>query len=244
MSNLKVDNTEKTKASIEVTDHLEFKGDMKTDIISSIDMADVVSSLFAPAFADYYGCKICINNGRNPTMAAKLPYGMLYVDLFFKDQGMATGKGWKNIQARNSSNNENLSMGDRFQMVNGTGNARAYNVTPQTYEALEEFMLSGSHTRWAEHTTETPISMSVYGKNEIVVCISGLVLNKVITKIYGDKTADDRYEYDVTLSNLIPHKNDEFLIQVCQLSVSAVRNMERVMGIYSANSPQFHRYQR
>lgn len=242
--NMKVDNNEKKRASIEVTEHPVFEGDMKTNIISSIDMSDIISSLFGPAFTDYYGCNVRINDGRDPIMSHKLPYGALYVDLYFKDQGESNGKAWKNIIARGSENDNRQDLGSRFQLVNGRGNGRVYTVTKQTYEALEEFMSMGNHTRWAEHTREIVTSMSMYGKEEVVVCISGLDLNKIITKIYGAKTEEGRYEYIATVSTMIPSQNQEFILQVCQLDLSAVRDLQRALGIYTSNAPQFHQYHR
>lgn len=248
MSELKINNTKQEKATIEVTEHPVFEGDMKTNIISSIDMCDIVSSLFAPAFSDYYGCKICINDGRNPVLFNKLPAGALYVDLFFKDQGKAPEGTWKNIKLRgvNYGDNEATDIGTKFQLLNKAQfvTTHKYDVTKETYEALEEFMTTGNRTRWSEHTQEINTNMSLYGKEEVVVSISGLDLNKIITKIYGAKTEEGRYEYIATPSTIIPSKTQEFIMQVCQLDLAAVRNLQKTLGIYSADVPQFHQYQR
>lgn len=86
--------------------------------------------------------------------------------------------------------------------------------------------------------------MSAYGKEEVVVCVSGLDLNKLITEIYGDKTDDGRFEYVATPSTMIPGKSNEFIMQVCQLDTGVVREIQRSLGIYAASAPQFHRYTR
>lgn len=240
---MNVTATEQKKATIEVIQHATFDGDMKTNITSSIEMADVVSSLFAPAFADYYGCKIRINDGLAlPEVANSLPSGALYVDLYFKDRGdVAEGSNaYKNIIARGSKA-AGTDLGSRFMAVNGAGNGRVYEVTKETYEMLEEFM-PRTKTRWAAHTQEMASQMTVYGKEEVVVCISGLDLNKVITKIYGAKTKEGRYEYIATPSTIIPTKSQEFIMQVVQLDLSAVRDLQNKLGIYGANTPQFHPY--
>lgn len=241
---MNVQAKEQKKVTIEVADHPKFEGDMKTNIVSSIDLASIVSSLFAPAFSDYYGCKICINDGHaNPSIAQSMPYGTLYVDLYFKDQGEAVGDSIKNIKLRGAKDDSDRSdLGARFMRVNGAGNGRVYQVTKQTYEALEEFMRSGNRTHWNMHTQEMPASMSTYGKDEAVVCISGLDLNKIITKIYGKKTEEGIYEYIATPSTMIPNRNQEFILQICQLDLAAVRNLQNSLGIYTANNPQFHVY--
>lgn len=245
MSELKTNATKQEKATIEVAEHPVFEGDMKTNIVSSIDMCDIVSSLFAPAFHDYYGCKICINDGRNPMLVNKLVPGALYVELYFKDQGKATDGTWKNINLRGTNSDGRTDLGARFARVNGAQRSgRLYEVTKETYEALEEFTVTGNRTRWNELTQEVGVNMSLYGKEEVVVCITGLDLNKIITKIYGAKTEEGRYEYIATPSTVIPYKTQEFIMQVCQLDLAAVRNLQKTLGIFSADVPQIHQYQR
>jgi hypothetical protein len=241
-NNMNVENKEVKKASITVTEHASFDGDMKTNIVSSIDMAEIVSSLFAPAFSDYYGCKIRIHDGSNPAVMNHMPYGALYVELYFKDRGEPTEGAWKNIRVRGSDNTR-TDLGARFFRVNGAAtNGRAYEVTKETYEALEAFTLAGNRTRWNELTQEISTSMAIYGKEEVVVCITGIDLNKVITEIYGGKTEEGRFEYVATPSTLIPGKNQEFIMQVTQLNVKAVRDLQKDLGIYNPSAPQFHQY--
>lgn len=246
MSKIKTEGTKAEKATIEVVEHPKFEGDMKTNIISSIDMAEIISSFFAPAFSDYYGCNVRINDGRaNPAIANSMPIGAIYVDLYFKDQGNAAEGAWKNIVPRGQSTDGRTDLGARFLRVNGAANnGRAYEVTKETYEALDEFTFVNGRTRWNEHTQEIVTPMSVYGKEEVVVCISGLSLNKIITKIYGDITDEGRFEYIANPSTIIPTKTSEFIMQVSQLDLAAVRNLQKALGVYNANAPQFHQYLR
>lgn len=246
MSELKVNNIKEEKATVQVVEHRPFEGDMKTNIISSIEMAKIVSSLFASAFSDYYGCNVRVNDGRaNPVIANSMPIGSIYVDLYFKDQGEETDGLFKNVKLRGQNNDGKTDLGSRFLRVNGSINTgRAYEVTKETYDILEEFTFSGNRTRWNEHTQEISTPMSIYGKEEVVVCISGLSLNKIITKIYGDKTEEGRYEYIANPSTIIPSQSQEFIMQVSQLDLSAVRDLQRTLGVYAANAPQFHQYQR
>lgn len=246
MSKLNSKPTTETKASIDVVDHPVFEGDMKSNIISSIDMAEIVSSLFAPAFADYYGCNIRVNDGHtNPVIANTMPIGAIYVDLYFKDMGNPAEGTQKNIVPRNAATNKSDDLGARFMQVNGAfNNSRAYKVTKETYEVLEKFAFNEGRTRWNEHTQEITTSMSTYGKDEVVVCISGLSLDKIVTMIYGDVTDEARYEYRTTVSTVIPSKTQEFIMQVTQLDLAAVRNLQKALGIYSSNALQFHQYHR
>lgn len=235
------------KASLHIEEHPVFKGDMKTEITTSIDMANLVSSIFAGVFADYYGCNVRINDGTGyPAVVNSMPQGSIYVDLFFKDMGTAPENLMKNIELINGGGNKESKdpLGARFARVNGSANGRVYNVTASTYQSLEKFMRSGERTRWAEHTYEISSTMSPYGKEEALVCISGLDLNKLVTEIYGNDLAEGKYEYAVTPSTIIPGKNQEFIMQICQLNLKTVRDLQSTLGIYAPSAPQFHQYSR
>lgn len=242
------EGVKKEKANISVVDHLEFKGDLKSSIISSIEMAEIVSAFFAPAFSDYYGCNIRVNDGHiNPAIANSVPLGAIYVDLYFKDQGKNDKGGWKNLELNSNKNESGTDLSTRFFRVNNQANkSRAYKVTDETYEALEEFMFIGNHFKinWNLHTQEIQSPMSVYGKEEIVVCISGISLEKIISKIYGTVTDDARYEYKVLPETIIPNKNGEFIMMVFQLDNNAVRELQNTLGVYNPNAPMFHQYLR
>lgn len=234
---------------ITVNDHEKFEGDMKMNITSSVDLADVVSKLFGTVFSDYYGCKINVNDGHGiPAVAQSMPYGTLYVDLFFKVQDEDANKVRSLYPIGYNGKDKDVDKNDlsaRFARVNGARTTgRAYTVSKETYEMLSKYMRNGMRTRWNEVTQEIETNMSLYGKGEIVVCISGLDLNKIITDIYGSETEEGNFEYIATPSTVIPGKNQEFIIQICQLDVKVVRNLQRTLGIYSANSPQFHKYDR
>lgn len=248
-NNIKSKGTEKKDFRIEVLEHLAFEGDMKANITSTVDMAETISSLFAGLFSDYYGCKIRVNDGSaTPCVATSMAPGALYVDLYFKDRGAAVDGSIKNILpkgAKLDGEDEKVDLGSRFFKVSGENNGRHYNVTPKTYEALEEFMVTGKKTRWAEHTQEIPNNMAVYGnKEEAVVCITGLDLNKIISKIYGEKTEDGIYEYIALPSTVIPGKLQEFIMFIVQLDLASVRKLQNSLGIYSGNNLQFHQYNR
>lgn len=249
---MKAETVKQEKIRIEVMEHTKFEGDMKTNLVSSIEMAETINSLFGPAFTDYHGCVVRINNGDNPIVTQSMPYGTIYVDLYFKEKNFSN-KGIKNLTRRGQINkgdhtdvkNGSVSAAAYFAVNatnNGTNSGHVYEVTKETYEALEEFMLS-SNVRWMEHTQEISSGMGIIGsKEESVVCISGLSLDKILSKIYGTKTADGEYEYVSTPSTMIPGRNKEFIMQVCQLDLAAVRKLQRELGIYNSASIDFHVY--
>ena len=84
--------TKKEKTTIKIKERPVFKGGMKTDITTSIEIADFCNAMFAAAMHDFMGCKISINTGTDVVVAnSGLPAGALYVDLYFRDNGKSTG---------------------------------------------------------------------------------------------------------------------------------------------------------
>lgn len=243
---MKAETTKKEKTTIEVAEHTAFEGDMKTNLVSSIEMAEVVSSLFGAAFADYYGCKICINNSSNPAVVEAIPLGSIYVELYFKDRGN-NNRGIKNLRLRGqvdtqSSNNMAARVRAVSQNINPMTSSHVYEVTNETYEALEEFM-NVSNIRWSAYTQEISANMGIIGtKEEAVVCITGLSLDKILTKIYGSETEEGRFEYTAIPATMIPARSNEFIMQVSQLNLEVVRKLQRELGFNVPSSSQFHVY--
>ena len=246
-TNVKANNAEKTTARIEVVDPIPFGGNMKSNLISTMEMAEIVSGLFGGVFRDYAGCKIRINDGRGlPAVTSTIAMGALYVDLYFKEQpNNGEGKRVNLITPTKKENNgEKESLSQRFTRVCCTAPGRMYTVTKETYECLEEFVFAGIRPNWNNYTQEITAQTHPYAKDEVFVVISGLDLNRIISKIYGTKTAEGRFEYRATPSTVIPNKADEFIITVSQLDLETINDLQTTLGIYMGNAPSFHPYNR
>lgn len=246
---MSTETNKKQKTTITVMENTPFEGDLKTNLVSTTDMAEIVSSLFGAFFADYHGCKIGINNGQNHIDT--VPANAIYVELYFKDRGNA-GDRIKNLKLRgqvDTSDGKN-SMAERFRQVAGNMNpqvaSRVYEVTPETYEALEEFVdvLNPHNVNWNRYTQEMSVNMGTIGtKEEAVVCITGLSLNRILTKIYGNKTEEGNFEYSAMPTTMIPARTNEFIMQVTQLNLETVRKLNRELGFNMPSSSQYHVWQ-
>lgn len=245
MSEINATKIEETKAKITVNDHAAFGGNVKCNLMSSMEMAEIVSSLFGGVFRDYAGCKIRINDGRGlPAVVNTIAPGALYVDLYFKDQSADTSDKIATLSVIGKDDNKKGSLGERYTRVMGTTPGRIYQVSKETYECLEEFMFNGARTQWNNHTQEITTRMNPYSKDEVLVTISGLDLNKVIAKIYGVKTEEGRYEYMAAPSTVIPNRTEEFIMTVTQLDLETVTDLQNTLGIYTSSTPTFHQYNR
>lgn len=241
---------EKTTIEIKAGNHLAFAGDMRTNLLSSYDVCDIVSDLFKSAFADYHGCNIFVNNGSAtcPAVRNTIPAGKIYVDLYFKYNNSDDNGLIRNLNRCGENTSGSSDLGARFQHVSfansGASNGRIFTVTKETYEALEEFMFArpgSTFTRWSDFTYEVPAPMAVVGnKEEAYVCISGLSLDKILTKIYGAKTDEGEFEYITTPATIIPSNVNEFIMQITRLDLATVRRLQRQLGVYSGNVPTIH----
>ena len=233
------------KAEINVKEHLPFPGDMKMDITSSIDLAELVSSLFAGVFSDYHGCNVRVNDGSDPIVSSMLTPGKIYVDLYFEDHGKAESGKLKNIELPDMSKKDEegrpLDFGYRFSKVNGASTGRVYNVTRETYESLSKFV-DVTNPRWNDRTRETTIASGPYGKEKVVVSICGLSLDRIITEIYGSETEEGIFEYRTSVSTVIPMHPREFIVIIQRLDLSAVRKLQSDLGIYTPNMVGYHQY--
>lgn len=240
----------KDKLRIKLPQNLEFVGDLKTQLISTVDMAELIGEMFSAVMPDYYGCRIRINDGRidngYPNITGTMEPGSLYVDLYLKDsKGNSDHKNLKrNGVSTTEASAEKPSLSARYAEVVGAQSNHAFTVTPETYEILEEFMPMRSRTHWANHTAEIFTQINApYGQNEVVVVISGLSLNDLITKMYGKKTEDGQFEYMATAATAIPYRSTEFIMQVVQLNSDAVRKLQRTLGVFTPNTA-IHTYNR
>lgn len=89
--------------TIDVVDTMPFPGDFQTASMTTVKLANIISSFFKPVFSDYAGCRVRVFTGNpgndsvvngiaikpsvvNPAAVKMgLPLGAVYVDLFFRD---------------------------------------------------------------------------------------------------------------------------------------------------------------
>ncbi len=248
----------KERSKIKVERPEEFSGELKTNILTSVEMADIVSSLFAGTFQDYYGCQVRIHDGNaiNPYVASQIPIGAIYVDLYFRNNGprQATGP-IKSLYPIGNSANTGDTLANRAMRLNNRNTGRTFRVTKETYEILSDFTFANLdrndrvNVNWNALTQEIEEPTSIFGsKPEAVVCISGLSLEKIVGAIYGYGPRYNKenffrkdYEYSVVPTTLIPGRNKEFILQIVRLEAALVDRLQRTLGAYGS-SFGFHKY--
>ncbi len=237
-------NEKPEKARIVVNQHEEFDNTYDTKIITFEKLTKQINGLFGACFADFCGANICIAGTTPPVNnQIKLPIGSLYVDLYFRDMGEAPKDLYKNIipatqskkTAKDDESNDNRLAHRIIDLSNrNIKSSKAYNVTRETYECLEEFLFGDPRRapKWSELTREIQQNVGgLYGRDGICVVITGLSLEKIITALYGAKTEEGRYSYSVHLNRFDsvgyttvanPSKS---ILTICRLDDNEVRKL-------------------
>ena len=235
-----------TKTSIAVAEPLDFDGSLKTKIISTMELCEIISSLFGPSLFEYCGCKIELNVGKAlPEVANSFMYGAPYVDIYLKYKGEEETNLIKALNSRvplNKDKNVNeLSIAERFARVNRTfASTSMFTLTDDVKEALSDYMPKGKRTNWNAVSEEIINPMNVYGKDETLVKISGLDLTKIVAEIYGAEGS--KYEYIIEPRTPIPSQTNEFIIQIIQYDTNTTNKVQAMLGNFRVTPVNFHRY--
>ena len=239
----KANDETKVVPKIEVEETLPFDANIKSCFINTIELASVVDNLFCPAMQDYVGCKISLADGSLPDiLKAEIPMGKLYVSLFFKDRsGSGDNCPIKNVTPRSLSKGKTKF--DSLLRMSGQNAGRIYDVTQETYEALDEFrFFPNRKTNWNYLTSEIVSNYGFSGtyNQEIVACITGLDLEKIINKIYGTRTEEGIFQYQAVPVQIVANVNGEYVIQITQLDMRKLDDMRKSLG-GPVLSAEFHR---
>lgn len=243
-----IETTEKKKASLKV-DPISFDGQAKCLYTSTLELADKIGAMFAPAFRDYSGCKISINNGLGPNVILNtIAPGALYVDLYFKEGAGNTNQGIQNLIRRSETKGSELS--SRLEHVLGGMASRVYEVSTATKEILEEFVPMNRNPRWNERILEHSVQADAYmPRQDIVVRIIGLSLDQIVSKIYGKSITDkdgnkDEYDYSIVPIRQVFNARDEYVLQITQLNKQIVRDLSKSLGMNFQTPADYNVYRR
>lgn len=223
----------KTTAKIKVDETLEFDANIKCCFINTIELASIINGLFCPAMRDYVGCKISLADGSLPPfMQSDIPMGKLYVSLFFKDRSNS-GDNCPITNVIKRSESKGKSKFDSLKKMTGASAGRMYDITPETYEALDEFrFFPNRKTNWNYLTSEVVSNFGFSGvfNQEIVACITGLDLEKIINKIYGTRTDEGIFQYQATPVQIVANVNGEYVVQITQLDMRTLEDLRKSLG--------------
>ena len=249
---VKEGETTNEKAKIVFKEHATFDGGMVCKFASVDEVSTKVSCMFASIFGDFYGCKIEPNNGMPLTgpagsyYSAKdqfFPENELKVTLFFKYRenapakkvlGVANNK--KAAPVATNMSSINASIARDFGGTNTDRPGTVYTVDKKVLEALNEYLPNGAHPDWYryrifEQMTGDPNTPNT---SEVVVGITGLSLNKILTAMFGAKTDEGRYQYSAEISPMFSYHGartlNQLIVCITRLDESEVRKLQQMTG--------------
>ena len=241
------ENTEKKEpVRINVETPLPFDSNIKSCFMNTIELAEIVDSLFGDSMRDYVGCKISLNNGDVPQhIAMEIPMGKLYVTLYFKDCSKTSTAPIANVTSR-SVGSGNTNKFASLMKMSGTNAGRMYEITKETYEALDPFrFFPNRKANWNYLTNEivTNFGFNTAYNQEIVACITGLDLEKMINMVYGSRTDEGIFQYQANPVQIVANASGEYVVQITQLDVQKLEDLRRSLGGPIART-EFHPYNR
>lgn len=233
-------NPQKEPTRIHAVEILDFKSNVESMHKNTIELTEIVSSLFKNAFRDYVGCKIRVNTGNINELPNfvqnEIPLGRLYVSLYFKDRSNDPDRAdcpIKNLKLRYTANSEGRSIFNTLNAISGKNAGRMFEVEEDTYEALDPFrFFPNRKTNWNLLTIE---KSSVYGFNvansqENLVEITGLDLEKILSEVYGTRSEEGVFQYQAVPVQIVANVNGEYVVQISKLNVNTLNDMRKQMG--------------
>lgn len=251
-------NEKREPTKIIVNGVRDFTPITQTMIIETNEMCSLINSLFAQVFHDYVGSAIMLNSAGaagvavgmpvypNPDgVISDIPLNQYYVTIIFKDRGNAPEGSIKNLKNLHEPTNDNSLRGKYLAFAGAANRSKNYEITQDTKEALEEFMMRPRFANlnkdfWNRRVLEyaEPISQGVYDTKYVShVRVIGLSLDALVAKIFGTKDEDgNRVEYLVTPC-VVPQtavQNSNTLFQVSRLDTN---NFTKLTGMMYGGSP-------
>ena len=234
---------EKKPVRINVEQHLTFSPNTESMFINTIELEQIVDEVFGPVFRDYVGCKVSLNAGNlvNPN----IPLNELYVTIYLAERENVKLP-MVNVIPRNNKGNSKV---ESLMKMSGAGAGRMYEVTPETYEALDEFRFFPNNkvnaNFWAAMTSEMAhtIGFTASYNQEIVACITGLSLDAILNKAYGNRTEEGIFQYQAKAVQIVANASGEYLVQITKLDVNKLEDLRRQLG-GPVQRTEFHQYVR
>lgn len=257
----------KKKYSVDI-EPINFNAQAKCLYISTIDLCDMIGSIFKPVLPDFSGSKIRVKQSAdNANLALRMiPDGEFYVELYFKPNSPDPDPETSNVVLRNRAVGSDLL--SRAQALVGASTSRLYDLTDWTKEVLIDFThfyapdldYKRFNAYWNDRIIERPVQMnSMLGTpQQTLVSVTGLPLKTFIYYMYGEKIEDEEtgavseYDYDIqykrnvvspqTMYGTNPNANGEYILQISQMNRNIQSDLARSIGFGFQSNYEYNVY--
>ena len=210
---------QREKLKIKVPTPKEFKGTIRSEYITTLELANDINALFKPLIGDYEGCTVMPD-----------PYGQLVISLFLKDKG-APGVGKALEPIANGSSRGQGGMA-RIQNINAKFSAKTYQLTQDAKDVFEDFVIKPKNNKidWNKYAVE--VTEQSYGGYTVYMKIINIDVTEILKAIYGVKDASgERLQYQASIVR--PINQSVFLLSIQRLNVSDAQALAEKVGVVS-----------
>lgn len=214
-------NQEQQKTYLRLENPLPFKGTINGDITTSVDLARTINKLFSSAFKDYEGCTLGLNQ-----------FGQFNCSLYFKDKGNGNI-----VPLAVSTRGRQFSPSDRIKAMNLRNKNKTYTISDELRDVLEQFVnfQGGRNAKPNVNNHITEVTEQAYGgAGFIYIMIDNININKILKTIYGSKTEDSRYDYNVSVIKpigMMGGANQNYIVKVDQIDATKVEQLAAKVGM-------------
>jgi len=204
---------------------VDFNGTTKTAIISTVDLASEINSIFRPIFSDYEGS----------TVIADIYTGQLHLSLYFKDKGTPGKDQLKNLSnVLQDPNNRNVSAIERIQRFNTRNSNKTYELTQGTKEILSDYIYAQQKGKVNWNQCVSEVTEQGHSSYSVYVKVVGIDLIKLLRKKYNKKGAFNDYQINLLKplgQGFTAMDTSNFLISITQLDIRKVEDLCRKIGM-------------
>lgn len=221
--------TQKDKPGIYVKEHASFQTTLETNLTTTNKLCALINEFFRPVFCDYEGCFIAPN-----------PDGSLGLVIYFKDKGQAAEDQIKNLKLYGVSTEKSSNVMDRIRNINATNSQRrAFEVTSNTKDALIRFY-DNPNVNWGKVIYECTSNNNNYNNQyNILVAVSGISVNRVLTTIFGNKDENnDNVQYDAKIMRPLSGSFN-YIISIMRLNNTDLEKFASELGMFNTQMYNF-----
>lgn len=232
MSNEK-ETREKFKLEIEPE---EFKPIGEFKLTTSSDLGKLAYAVFSQVFADFEGVIFEPGNGGEPT------YSLIFNHGKYEDDEMV------GVKSAVSAKSDSSSVVDRIRTLDNLyKNGAKYLATEDLMDVVEKLLIpqyyNGGKPKWGQIVVDfSERSYSIYNSNVVQYTkINGISAKRLAALIYGYKTDEDSYDYEVrvvgpAVANPMGGKPNNWILQISRASYSEVNALYKAYGYTTSPS--------
>lgn len=216
---------------IAIEEHMDFPNLLRGGLLTTFELMQYISEILTPAYKDYAGCHVIPISGK------------FDIRLFFKTPSVDNKAATSAFTLADNRPGNNLI--DRVSHLGNRGSNRTYEITKHGKQGLAEFFYAEEkNINWnmvISEEADRQVTLPVNVAPQVYAVVSGLDINSIMRKIYGNKIDGEDVQYSVTPHKIIgigqqnsatPNAMQNWLLSVQAIALKELDKAQRAVGIY------------